>query len=119
MTSSIAPELKGKLAWYGSICGPDMMVHSRSPDDVLILEEPSQIIAHVNKSPGITLAGIDLSLPFSLDIYVDSSMDSRQLVSKVRGRSAGLFVLQQHRPSLVAWYSCLQRRVAVSSDVSE
>ena len=118
ITEASCPELRGKLSWFASICGPHLMVHSRVPDEVLAEEKPYKVAQLVRESPDLILSGFDLSQPVSLVIYVDSSMDSRQ-VTKVRGRSAALFVLHQHRPSLVGWYSRLQKRVCISSDVAE
>lgn len=118
ITQAAGPELRGMWAWFASICGPSLMVHSRMPDEVLEDEKPRVIARLVESTPDLILSGIDFAQPITLEIFVDSSMDARQ-VTKVRGRSAALFAFYQSRASLFSWYSRLQKRVCISSDVAE
>eukprot|EP00969_Alexandrium_andersonii_P025022 1093333-Alexandrium_andersonii.AAC.1 len=111
--------VRGMVAWVAGISRPDLMVIARLPDDMLVELGSAKVADQVRASSGILLSAVDLSQPICMELYVDSSMDSRQ-VSKVRGRAAGLFVLRQEGlGSLVSWFSRLHKRVAVSSDVAE
>eukprot|EP00899_Mesostigma_viride_P012131 jgi/Mesvir1/20919/Mv26444-RA.1 len=112
--------LRGKLGWMAAVCAPDLVVLSRTVDDVLSQVHPSVVRQYVAESQGVVLSGLSVSQPAVLHCFADTSGEGREL-TKLRARMGGLFVLCNPggRGSLCGWYSRLCRRVAVGSDTNE